>query len=171
MMQWESFFIRVSYEKPSSSHCVMSYFWWGCRRSLNLITLGSGRFNWWDCVFVADNDPLIMCQITRARSGFRSELQVRSFSLHPHPNRSRAPARYLWDPIARSWFISNFPVPPLILPWSRRITVNTHLNTGDHRPAAHTAKPFQHFGPLFNQHWARKRKIHNCPSINFRPIQ
>ena len=33
----------VSYEKPSSSYCVMLYFWWGCRRTLTLITLGSER--------------------------------------------------------------------------------------------------------------------------------
>ena len=32
-------FIWVSYEKPSSSHCVMSYLRWGCRRNLKLITL------------------------------------------------------------------------------------------------------------------------------------
>ena len=34
-------FIWVGYEKPSSSYCVMWYFWWGCRRNLTLITLGS----------------------------------------------------------------------------------------------------------------------------------
>ena len=33
----------VSHEMPSSSYCVMSYFWWGCRRNLKLITLGSER--------------------------------------------------------------------------------------------------------------------------------
>ena len=32
--------------KPSSSYCVMQYFWWGCRRNyLTLITLGSKRIN------------------------------------------------------------------------------------------------------------------------------
>ena len=39
---WSSF-IWVSYEKRSSPYCVMSYFWWGCRRNLKLITLGSER--------------------------------------------------------------------------------------------------------------------------------
>ena len=38
-----SSFIWVSYEKPSSSYCVMSYFWWGHRGNLKLITLGSER--------------------------------------------------------------------------------------------------------------------------------
>ena len=28
---------------PSSSYCVMLYFWWGCRRNLKLITLESER--------------------------------------------------------------------------------------------------------------------------------
>ena len=37
-----SSFIWESYEKPSSSYCVMSYFWWGCRRSLKSITPGQG---------------------------------------------------------------------------------------------------------------------------------
>ena len=34
------FFVWVSYEKPSSSCCVMKYYCWGCRRNFNLITLG-----------------------------------------------------------------------------------------------------------------------------------
>ena len=34
---------EYSYEKPSSSYCVMWYIWWGCRRNLTLITLGSER--------------------------------------------------------------------------------------------------------------------------------
>ena len=35
-------FIWVSYEKPSSSYCVMLHFW-GCSGNLKLITLGSDR--------------------------------------------------------------------------------------------------------------------------------
>ena len=31
-------FIWVSYEKPSSSYCVVLYFWWGCRRNLKFIS-------------------------------------------------------------------------------------------------------------------------------------
>ena len=33
----QSFFIWVSYEKPRSSYCMVQYYWWGCRRNLNLI--------------------------------------------------------------------------------------------------------------------------------------
>ena len=44
LVVWSSF-IWVSYEKPSSSYCVMSYIWWGCRRNLKLITLGSESVN------------------------------------------------------------------------------------------------------------------------------
>ena len=40
-----SLFIWVSYEKPSSPYCVMSYFLWGCRGILTLITLRSERVN------------------------------------------------------------------------------------------------------------------------------
>ena len=40
-----SSFIWQSYEKPSSSYCVMLYFWWGYRRNLTLITLESERVN------------------------------------------------------------------------------------------------------------------------------
>ena len=37
-------FILVSFEKPSSSYCVMLHFWWSYGRgSLKLITLGSER--------------------------------------------------------------------------------------------------------------------------------
>ena len=32
-----------SYEKPSSLYCVMLHSWWGCRKNLTLITLGSER--------------------------------------------------------------------------------------------------------------------------------
>ena len=39
--------IWVSYEKPCSPYCVMYYFWWGCRRNLTLITLGSERVKTW----------------------------------------------------------------------------------------------------------------------------
>ena len=35
--------IWVSYEKPSSSYCVMQYYWWGYSRNLNLITLETKR--------------------------------------------------------------------------------------------------------------------------------
>ena len=42
MVVWSSF-IWVSYEKPSSSYCVMLYFWWGYSRNLKLISLGSER--------------------------------------------------------------------------------------------------------------------------------
>ena len=31
------------YEKPTSSYCVMYFFWWGCRGNLRLIALGGGR--------------------------------------------------------------------------------------------------------------------------------
>ena len=37
--------IWVSYEKPSSPYCAMLYLWWGCRRNLKLVTLGSERVN------------------------------------------------------------------------------------------------------------------------------
>ena len=40
-------FIWESYEKSNSSYCMMLYFWWGCRRNLNLITLGSERVTLW----------------------------------------------------------------------------------------------------------------------------
>ena len=33
----------ISSEKPSSSFCVMLYFWWGCWKKLKLIILGSAR--------------------------------------------------------------------------------------------------------------------------------
>ena len=33
--------IWVSYEKPSSLYYLMWYFWWGCKGSLKLVTLGS----------------------------------------------------------------------------------------------------------------------------------
>ena len=33
----------VSYEKPSSSYCMMQCFWWGWRGNLKLITVGSER--------------------------------------------------------------------------------------------------------------------------------
>ena len=37
----------VSYEKPSSLYCAMLFSWWGCRRNLTLITLGSDRVKSW----------------------------------------------------------------------------------------------------------------------------
>ena len=37
--------IKGRYEKPSSSYCVMWYFWWGCRRNRALVTLGNERVN------------------------------------------------------------------------------------------------------------------------------
>ena len=36
---------EYSYEKPSSSYCVMRYFWRGCRGNVTLITLGSETVN------------------------------------------------------------------------------------------------------------------------------
>ena len=38
-------FICLSDEKPSSSYCVMLYFWWDCRGNLILIALGSECVN------------------------------------------------------------------------------------------------------------------------------
>ena len=40
---WHWSLLGVSYERPSSPYCVMSYFWWGCRRNLTLITLVFNR--------------------------------------------------------------------------------------------------------------------------------
>ena len=39
----------VSYEQPSCPHRVMLFFWWGCRRNLKLITLGSETVNSLKC--------------------------------------------------------------------------------------------------------------------------
>ena len=41
----------LSYENPSSSHCMMLYFWWGCRGNLKLINLGK----WKDSTFYESN--------------------------------------------------------------------------------------------------------------------
>ena len=66
----QSFFVWLSYEKPSSSYWVMSCYWWGYRRNLNLITLCSQlRSNCSDAAFVPRSnrvlpkDPKRVCGI------------------------------------------------------------------------------------------------------------
>ena len=43
-------FIWASYDKPSSSYCIMWYSWWGCRGNLTLITLRSERVKYTYCL-------------------------------------------------------------------------------------------------------------------------
>ena len=70
----KSSFIWVSYEKPSSSYCVMLNFWWGCRG--NLITSGNKRINntAHSCMRIAQFRPSVVrdmaflsCRVVRKR--------------------------------------------------------------------------------------------------------
>ena len=67
----QSSFIWVSYEKPSSPYCVMYYYWWGCRRNLTLITLGSERVNSPKCAQLRHTQA-ILTQAPSARGSLRT---------------------------------------------------------------------------------------------------
>ena len=51
LVVYESSLIWVIYGKPSPSYCAMWYLWWGCARTLTLITTGFGIAGEISCVF------------------------------------------------------------------------------------------------------------------------